>query len=627
MIPLARVARWTAIAIAAAAILDPAVPLPRRTRPAVRVIGAHGDAVTSVTRHLRDAGFATNEPDGEVATILVGDHIADVRDAAPLPAPGTSHLAPGMAPVAPGTSHAALRTSMAAGTPQLARRTSMAPETSHLPLWALDTSPRSPNVAILHAVAPPVRLPEQAVDVRVTVEGRGLPGQTSELVLEDGVIVVASARHTWKGGGERWQAALSYRPPAAAGGRLRARVVETPGETTVADNSADLAVPPLRGAIRALVIEAGVTWPALFVRRSLEQEPAFAVTALQRASTRIATRAGAPPAALTREALTPFEVALVGAPDNLTRSDAAALRWFVEERGGVAVLVPDRRPTGPYTEMFDAPVLEPRTLERPVALGEGLQAMELLITRRTPPGSRTLAAMPSGETVVFSARRGAGAVIFSGALDAWRYRAQAQDGFARFWRRVIAEEAMSVPPVLEVSVEPALVATGALTRIRARLRATELAAGRATPNPDSLDLDTVTARAVSPGARVDLPVRLWPTAEPGVFDGQFRPSVAGDFNVTVSAGARRGDASLTVAAAASPASTADPEGLALAARVSGGRVFPADRPSDLVDALKQAFPARVSLGRTRPMRSPWWVVPFAGLLCAEWALRRRSGLP
>jgi hypothetical protein len=27
-----------------------------------------------------------------------------------------------------------------------------------------------------------------------------------------------------------------------------------------------------------------------------------------------------------------------------------------------------------------------------------------------------------------------------------------------------------------------------------------------------------------------------------------------------------------------------------------------------------------------PMRSAWWIVPFAGLLCAEWMLRRRQGL-
>ena len=111
----------------------------------------------------------------------------------------------------------------------------------------------------------------------------------------------------------------------------------------------------MRGPIRTLVVEAGVTWPAMFVRRAIEGEPAFAVAAVQRASTRIATRAGAPPAALTRDALAPFEVALVGAPDNLTAADVDALRWFVEERGGVAVLIPDQRPSGRrYVDLLGA---------------------------------------------------------------------------------------------------------------------------------------------------------------------------------------------------------------------------------------------------------------------------------
>ena len=55
------------------------------------------------------------------------------------------------------------------------------------------------------------------------------------------------------------------------------------------------------------------------------------------------------------------------------------------------------------------------------------------------------------------------------------------------------------------------------------------------------------ARAVSPGAHVDVPVRLWPTAEPGVYEGEWRPSVAGDYNIAVTAGPAQRDAAVTVA--------------------------------------------------------------------------------
>jgi hypothetical protein len=584
--------RWTAVAIAAASILDPALRLPARARPAVRVVGGPAALTATVIRELRDAGFSVDGAQDESVTVLVAD--------------------------APSAEHSARR-----------------PE--HSQLWALDTSPRPPNVRVMDAFGPAVRLPQQALDVQVTLDGRGVAGKTSEIVLEDGGITVSSASHAWTEDRERWHAVLRYLPPGTAGGRLRVRAVEIAGETSNGDNAAEIAVPPMRGPIRLLVVEAGVTWPALFVRRAVEGEPAFAVAAFQRAATRIATRAGAPPSTLTPDALAPFEVALVGAPENLTRAEVDALRWFVEQRGGVAVLIPDRPSRGPvrYLDLLDAPALDARVLEAPVPLhlpdgpapragepgsklDEGIKASELLVARRTPAGSRTLAATAAGEAVVFSARRGAGAVILSGALDAWRYRAQDEEAFARFWRRAIAEEAAAVPPVLELAVQPALLAPGARARIRARLRATEL---------PPRDADAVSARAVSPGAPSDVPIRLWPTAEPGVYEGEWRPSAIGDYDIAVTAGAHGADAPATVAATVSRGSIADPDGLAMLAGVSGGRVFPADRPAALVASMKDAFPAR-ALSRTgHPMRSPWWVVPFASLLCVEWALRRRRGLP
>jgi hypothetical protein len=179
-----------------------------------------------------------------------------------------------------------------------------------------------------------------------------------------------------------------------------------------------------------------------------------------------------------------------------------------------------------------------------------------------------------------------------------------------------------VPPILEVRIEPAIVAAGAPARVRARLRGTELPLGG-----DVLDLDAVSARAVSPDAHVDQAVRLWPTAEPGVYEGEWRPFAPGAYSVTIAAGSRTGDAAVIVRSAVARGSSADPAGLALVARASGGRVFPAAQSAALVDALAQAFPARAALRKTNPMRSPWWVVPFAGLLCAEWAFRRRHGLP
>jgi hypothetical protein len=370
-------------------------------------------------------------------------------------------------------------------------------------------------------------------------------------------------------------------------------------------------------------VEAGVTWPALFARRALEGEPAFAVSAVQRASKTIATRAGSPPAALTRATLAPYEVALAGGPDNLTSSDLDALRWFVEARGGVAVFIPDQRPTGGYVELTGVQAFEPRTLEEPVRLtgaaGDVL-AGELLVPRMTPAAARVLAATPAGEPVVFSTRRGAGAVILSGALDAWRYRGRDADAFARFWRRLVTDEAAAVPPALDVTATPAIARPDETITLAARIRTSELPAGQ-----DRFELPAVAAHATSPRSRVDMPVRLWPTAEPGVYEGEWRAAAAGNYDLSVTAGALRGDATVTIADTVTHGSTADPESLALAARASGGQVFPVDRSSDLVDALRAAYPARRVIRTSHPMRSSWWVVAFAVLLSTEWAIRRRAG--
>ena len=578
MSALPTLARSAAVIIAIAATIDPTVRLPHSERPTLEVRQLSDqsetrDAAARLTHALRDAGFAVNLPvdpgDRDVATVVIGDRPA--------------------------------------------------PTARDIPVWALDTTPPSPNVRIVHARGPGLRLPEQALDVRIDVDAVGVAGQSTELVLEDSGIVVARLRHTWRDNA-RWNASLQYLPPGITAGRLRARAVPLAGESTTTDNVADVAVPPMRGPVRLLVAELGVTWPAMFTRRALEGEPAFAISAVQRAARKVATRAGAPPATISRDTLAPFEAVIVGGPDNLTSADIAALRWFVEERGGTALLIPDQRPVGRYVDLLGDAAFEPRTLDEPTRVGgEGaLLASELLIARHLPLGAHVLATSASGDAVIVTARRGAGAVIFSGALDAWRHRDQA---FASFWRRVVLAQASAAPPVLEVSVNPAIVAPGEATHVTARLRGTEV------PAADRIDLGPIAARAVRAQGHVDEIVRLWPTAEPGTYEGTWRASAAGDYDIAITMGALRGDARLTAGAGVAHGSAADPDGLALVASTSGGRVFPADRVTTMVDAMRSAYPARRAMRPSHPMRSAWWAVAFAGLLCAEWTIRRKNGHP
>ena len=93
--------------------------------------------------------------------------------------------------------------------------------------------------------------------------------------------------------------------------------------------------------------------------------------------------------------------------------------------------------------------------------------------------------------------------------------------------------------------------------------------------------------------------------------------------VRVAAGGASAEVPLIVAGDVVRPAHAAPRALEYLAKATGGAVL-----SD-VPAARQAL-AAIEAGEqqteVRPMRSPWWIVPFAGLLAVEWTIRRRSGL-
>jgi hypothetical protein len=568
--------RWTAVALALIAIVDPRVSWPGREGAVVRVVaGADEAARQRLMDRLRTEGF-TPAADGEAATIAT----ADAARGLPLPS---------------------------------------------RPFYIVGDGGTAPDVSVLGASASGPRVAQQAVAVAFTVRAHGGAGATTTVRLEDGGLSVASASYRWTAADETWRGTLSYLPFGTGPVRLRVRADTLPGERRTDDNAVDLLAPAMRAPLRTLVIESGVTYPAAFVRRALEAAPGFAVAAVQHATKTVATRAGSPPRAFTRADLAPYEVVIVGQPASLDAAGLDALTWFVERRGGVAVLVPDQAPPSTLGDLFGGLAFDSKTLETPIALsgmGGGLMAAELAVPRALPPLVWPLASDPAGTPVVFAMRRGLGALIVSGALDAWRYRDRNDGAFARFWPAAVLQQAGAVPPHVEVNGVPRLVRPGDTVRVTVRLREMDVPA-----DAGHLVMPSVSVRAVDPASRTETSIRVWPSAEPGVFEGEWRPVAAADYLLDASigaAGAPGGSAIVRVAADA-VTSRDDGETAAIAARATGGAVV--NGPDDLVRALHDRFPSRSVMRPSHPARSVWYASAFVLLLCGEWVLRRRRGLP
>ncbi len=106
-------------------------------------------------------------------------------------------------------------------------------------------------------------------------------------------------------------------------------------------------------------------------------------------------------------------------------------------------------------------------------------ASEFAIPDALLPGAETLlrvaGSAAAGSPVIVGSPLGEGYAIVSGALDAWRYRDRAQDGFDRFWRDTISTRAAAVPEPVEITLDPVVAAPDAPITLQVRVRSSNAA--------------------------------------------------------------------------------------------------------------------------------------------------------
>jgi hypothetical protein len=469
------------------------------------------------------------------------------------------------------------------------------------------------DVAVIDAPSTVSMPAGTVVNLRLQLFGRGVQGTTSTVVVEEDGVELGQVEHAWTQDGYA-RVSVPYLAADAGSRRVTIRVRRVDGESRLLNNAADVNVLATARPVRVAVVEARPSWPAGFVRRALEDDPAFQVSSILRLSNGVSARTGDVARELARHQLDPFDVVLIGAPEELRRGELGTLREFAATRGGTVVLLPDTRAAGEYRTLLPGVPAE-ELLRQPQPLAPaGLMASEVLYLRDVTPVA-TVLAESAKKAIVVSWPAGDGRFVFSGALDAWRYRAAPSATFSQFWKQTVLSAGLAAPPRIAIALSPAVIGRHQRSRVTVRLRRTEFSdlAKAVTVVP------AVSASIVDASGESEM-IRLWPTAELGVFEGDVSAGAVGLHNIRVAAD--NGVTADSVLMVADGAATARWPRMTDIPQLTRGVAVRADDLEPLIRLLS-SMPRQSQPELVHPMRSAWWMIPFAGTLCAEWLIRRR----
>lgn len=681
-----RALRAVAIVIALLGLVDPAISLPWKARPVIDVQvaasadaeGARGEELSALAARVR-ARLAREFAVREVNSASASSAASGGSSAADSPASGFVLIGGDAYPE---------DLSLPADIPLVAIRPSVKAAT---------------GVRILHVTAPSTLHLASQLHVTMSLAARGQRGQSSAIILRADDLELARATHAWTQDDETATVALDAMPlrsgvtrfsvelalsatPSASPARgtsstaaaTSPSVSATPGASSPSSPSpssvdaplgarVDFGVQVVDEPLRVLFIDARPSWTTRFIRLALEADSRFRIDSLAQVSRGLSARTADAPPRVTLAAVTPFDVVIAGAPDQLSAAEVDALRTFARTRGGLLVFAPDRLPQGPFVSLlpadrFDERLLdEPRTIAPDAALSSDarLLASELALPRTLHAGARALARVAAADAdaahaAIVSSPLGDGQVIFAGALDAWRYRGRDQQGFDRLWRQLIATFGADAPAPIELTLDPLVARPGEPINIRARWRrdlltplataataapaATAATATTATPAaataataaaaPALAGTAPLTVRASfapvndrrgaktsatpAPAEAAGEPIRLWPGDQPGEFRGALNaPARAGVYAMSLDADALSLHASAAVLVSPDvPPASAAWDGLRAAVESRGGVAVTEDEIDRAIAQLRRPSAARASGagasgGAPDAPRHPW----------------------
>jgi hypothetical protein len=579
--------RGIAIAIALGALIDPAINSNRSERPTIVVtsLDSTRDAplVDRIARTLKDRFDVSRLPmAGASATVLVADR-----------------------PPQPAAEFAA-------------------------PVFAVLPDSLAPSVAIQRIDLPAVVPSDSRVPVVARLAVHGANAKTLDVTLRAGSVVVGHLTRRIGLSDTTLSLPLSFVPTALGATALRVTAKLTGAS---ANAIADVATDVRDHRWSVLFHDPRPSWTSTFVRRSIERDPRFIVTSRVETSRGVSTDAGRPPAQFDDVAA--WDVIVVGAPEGLSATDVAGLDAFMRRRGGSVVFLLDQRVAAPYDRLTGVASWTTRTTTSTALVtmrhdSATLRAGEIAFPTTLPAGATTIAggALP----VVWQTAIGAGRLVVSGALDAWRFRDPSTSGFDTFWRQTLAEAADAAPQPLSVATSTAIISPGEWFDLHAVVRSAALSP----PFSNGTDARSVHASiaarierngASSGGDQQTVIVHLLSGNAVGEFTARLRaPRTPGSYRIVVASDTISAEAPLIVSQDWHGVQPSAHDLVGPWARAHGGRAFSATEVDALSSTLAAAVPSPSRLENWHPMRSAWWILPFALSLSGEWCLRRRRGL-
>lgn len=447
-------------------------------------------------------------------------------------------------------------------------------------------------------------------------------------------------------------------PWTAAGPPLRGGARR---ESIIANNAASRAVAIAAAPPRVLAIDSGPRWELRHAVSALESG------LLAKVDRRYRAVLGSGPTLVPDQAeLDGFDMLILGdlPPAELGADEQARISAFAARRGGFVAVVsgpramPGAYGLGPLASMLPVRTGSSEELPEPDAMAAPGPAMPNIlpglavawdtlpplpwwVRSSVPrPGADVALTMRdrAASPLLVCAEHGAGRVAWLASDELWRWRAVG-DGttHAGLWLRLarwgLGARLSGTDRRLQAALDRAVVAPGQPAGLR--LRALEPSGGAAPVPPLVMESIGVDGRLM-PGTRrilTPLPVPDQPGTWTASVNGPSQPLDQGRWRLTAGiAGAIQESRELLVRSdpgreALEPA--LDRAALDRIAAATGGEAVGMDEVESTVAALAIRLSPRTVTVRHRltVWDGPWWLLLVAGLLIAEWAWRRRAGLP